>query len=474
MLVGTIATKLNIFFVPKLYSSLRARLTGCQKSLGYIDNPLFSPRFGPLKEMSLFPTVKNLTWVARSGTKIANSVTAAIRTIQVRMVPGKDSASELSRNLSTQLHTSNKEGSYMVFNAALSASTDPLAALATPRSSNRGLNELSFGILTACPEMQKILSVVEKVAKTRSTVLILGESGTGKELIARAFHSLSGRMGRLVPVNCGAIPEDILESELFGHEKGSFTGAIASRVGRFQLADGGTIFLDEVGEMSPKLQVKLLRVLQERKVDPVGGTKSIDIDVRVVAATNKDLAAEVKAGRFREDLYYRLQVVPVTLPPLREREGDVEILANYFLLRQAEELGRLELSLSPATLNALSSYHWPGNVRELENMIERLAILSDSDQIEPEHLPDYLSEVSATTQIQLADFTLPQRGVDFNTLIDDYENKLISTALNQTGGNKKAAAKLLGLNRTTLVEKIKKKGLEAKIEVSVISDDMTM
>lgn len=362
----------------------------------------------------------------------------------------------------------------MVFNAALSASTDPLAALATPRSSNRGLNELSFGILTACPEMQKILSVVEKVAKTRSTVLILGESGTGKELIARAFHSLSGRTGRLVPVNCGAIPEDILESELFGHEKGSFTGAIASRVGRFQLADGGTIFLDEVGEMSPKLQVKLLRVLQERKVDPVGGTKSIDIDVRVVAATNKDLAAEVKAGRFREDLYYRLQVVPVTLPPLREREGDVEILANYFLRRQAEELGRLELSLSPATLNALSNYQWPGNVRELENMIERLAILSDSDQIEPEHLPDYLSEVSATTQIQLADFTLPQRGVDFNTLIDNYENKLISTALNQTGGNKKAAAKLLGLNRTTLVEKIKKKGLEAKIEVSVISDDMTM
>jgi transcriptional regulator with GAF, ATPase, and Fis domain len=171
--------------------------------------------------------------------------------------------------------------------------------------------------------MHKIFSVVEKVAKTRSTVLILGESGTGKELIAKALHALSGRGGKLVPVNCGAIPEDILESELFGHEKGSFTGAINNRIGRFQLADGGTIFLDEIAEMSPKLQVKLLRVLQERKVDPVGSTRSIDVDVRVIAATNKDLAEEVKAGRFREDLFYRLQVVPVTLPALRDRGDDV-------------------------------------------------------------------------------------------------------------------------------------------------------
>jgi transcriptional regulator with GAF, ATPase, and Fis domain len=172
--------------------------------------------------------------------------------------------------------------------------------------------------------MHKVFNVVEKVAKTRSTVLILGESGTGKELIAKALHSLSGRSGKLVPVNCGAIPEDLLESELFGHEKGSFTGAVGARVGRFQLADGGTIFLDEIGEMSPKLQVKLLRVLQERKVDPVGSTRSIDVDVRVIAATNKDLAEEVKAGRFREDLFYRLQVVPVQLPALRDRQGDAE------------------------------------------------------------------------------------------------------------------------------------------------------
>jgi transcriptional regulator with GAF, ATPase, and Fis domain len=331
-----------------------------------------------------------------------------------------------------------------------------------------------LGIMTGCAEMHKIMSVVEKVSRTRSTVLILGESGTGKELVAKAIHAMSGRAGKLVPVNCGAIPEDILESELFGHEKGAFTGAVSSRIGRFQLADGGTIFLDEIGEMSPKLQVKLLRVLQERKVDPVGSTRSIDVDVRVIAATNKDLAEEVKAGRFREDLFYRLQVVPVTLPPLREREGDVELLAQHFLERHAAELNRPELCFSNESLRTLASYNWPGNIRELENLVERIAILSESDEIQAEQLPEYLSQVVRLPSSPAFDMALPQIGVDFNALVDDYENKLITTALSQTGGNKKAAAKLLGLNRTTLVEKIKKKGLESKIEVSVISDDMAM
>lgn len=339
-------------------------------------------------------------------------------------------------------------------------------ASSTHRSKNSGYNEPFVGILSSCPEMHKIFSVVEKIAKTRSTVLVLGESGTGKELIARALHKLSGRSGRLVPVNCGAIPEDILESELFGHEKGSFTGAVNSRQGRFQLADGGTIFLDEIGEMSPRLQVKLLRVLQERKVDPVGSTRSIDIDVRVVAATNKDLAEEVKAGRFREDLFYRLQVVPVELPPLRERGGDVKTLAQYFLTRHAEELGRPDLQLEENTLQALASYPWPGNVRELENMIERIALLSEGDRIQVSDLPERLFDESPrVTEILTLHEELPESGVDFNSLIDSYENKLITQALNQTQGNKKAAAKLLGLNRTTLVEKIKKKGLESKIEV---------
>lgn len=325
--------------------------------------------------------------------------------------------------------------------------------------------ENCMGILSCCPEMQKVFSVVEKVARTRSTVLVLGESGTGKELIAQALHAMSGRKGKLVPVNCGAIPEDILESELFGHEKGSFTGAVASRMGRFQLADGGTIFLDEIGEMSPKLQVKLLRVLQERKVDPVGSTRSIDIDVRVVAATNKDLAEEVKAGRFREDLFYRLQVVPITLPPLRERDGDVPLLARHFLAKQATELGRDELLFSTEALEAMAAYYWPGNIRELENLVERVAILSDSDEIAAHQLPPHICEKiepRSLTAVHVVDMALPASGVDFNALIDDYAVKLISTALGQTNGNKKAAAKLLGLNRTTLVEKIRKKGLDAK------------
>ena len=306
------------------------------------------------------------------------------------------------------------------------------------------------GILTGCPEMHKTLGVVEKVARTRSTVLVLGESGTGKELIAKAIHSLSGRTGKLVPVNCGAIPEDILESELFGHEKGAFTGAVSSRIGRFQLADNGTIFLDEIGEMSPKLQVKLLRVLQERKVDPVGSTRSIDVDVRVIAATNKDLAEEVKAGRFREDL------------------------ARHFLARQAAELNRPELFFSDEAVQLLSSYQWPGNIRELENFVERTAILSEVDEISASQLPDYLQTGLRMPALPAFDSNLPAAGIDFNSLVDDYENKLIATALSQTGGNKKAAAKLLGLNRTTLVEKIKKKGLESKIEVIITHDDGAM
>jgi transcriptional regulator with GAF, ATPase, and Fis domain len=364
----------------------------------------------------------------------------------------------------------------MLHNAAFAADdVRSFPAVTAPASVSpsryASLSDRFCGIVSHCPEMRKIFGVIEKVAKTRSTVLVLGESGTGKELIARALHTMSGRSGKLVPVNCGAIPEDILESELFGHEKGSFTGAVSSRMGRFQMADNGTIFLDEIGEMSPKLQVKLLRVLQEKKVDPVGSTRSIDVDVRVVAATNKDLAEEVRAGRFREDLFYRLQVVPVQLPSLRDRDGDTALLAQHFLARHAEELGREGLSFAPSTMSAMCAYTWPGNIRELENLVERLAILNDSDEITVDALPDYLREGrAAPTSIVFSDMTLPSAGVDFNALVAEYENKLISLALSQTDGNKKAAAKLLGLNRTTLVEKIKKKGLEAKVEVSSDTD----
>jgi len=308
--------------------------------------------------------------------------------------------------------------------------------------------------------MQKIFALVEKVAGTSTTVLIQGESGTGKELIARALHKLSGRSGRLVPVNCGAIPEDLLESELFGHEKGAFTGATQSRDGRFKLADGGTIFLDEVGEMSPKLQVKLLRVLQDRKIEPVGSTRSFDVDVRVIAATNKDLREEVKAGRFREDLFYRLQVVPVQLPPLRQRGRDILILARYFLEKNTQTLGKSSLTFSAEAETILLNYKWAGNVRELENLVERAAILADHAVIRREDLPDYLL-TSPRETIIFEDATeyIPDCGLDFNHLVNEFENRLIGLALSKTGGNKKAAAKLLHLNRTTLVEKIKKKGL---------------
>lgn len=312
------------------------------------------------------------------------------------------------------------------------------------------------GIVSQCSTMRRIFSMIDRVSRTDTTVLILGETGTGKELVARAIHRMSGREGNMVPVNCGAIPEDILESELFGHERGAFTGAVNSRVGRFQLADKGTIFLDEIGEMSPKLQVKLLRVLQERTVEPVGSTRSIPIDVRVVAATNKDLQEEVKAGRFREDLFYRLQVIPMTLPPLRERGSDVDILTDYFLEKSCTQIGRPNLVMSTEAKAAFHSYEWPGNVRELENVIERLSVLADGDEIHATDLPVHIIRQGEPTQFYETLRELPEEGVDFNELLNDYGNRLIELALVRTNGNKKAAAELLNLKRTTLVEKIKK------------------
>lgn len=350
---------------------------------------------------------------------------------------------------------------------------DPLNDLTSASSTAavaHRLKQASFaGVISSCPEMQRVFAMVEKVARTNSTVLVLGESGTGKELIARAIHRLSARSGRMVPVNCGAIPEDILESELFGHEKGSFTGAIQSRIGRFQMAEGGTIFLDEIGEMSPKLQVKLLRVLQERKVEPVGSTRTVDVDVRVIAATNKDLRAEVRAGRFREDLYYRLQVVPIILNPLRTRGDDVMTLVRHFLQRNCEQLGRPMLSLSRDAEHALKSYSWPGNVRELENLVERVAIMTEGNIIDMRDLPEYIGASSEAGQSQSCRVLeipdeLPSDGLDFNSMVEGLETKLITMALRKTNGNKKAAARLLKLNRTTLVEKIKKKGLETRNE----------
>lgn len=315
-------------------------------------------------------------------------------------------------------------------------------------------------IVGSSESIVQVLEMIEKVSTSDSTVLVKGESGTGKELVAKAIHYNSNRAGkRLIPVNCGAIPAELLESELFGHIKGAFTGAIANRIGRFELAHEGTIFLDEIGEMSPTLQVKLLRVLQERQFEPVGSTKTIEVDVRIIAATNIDLEKAVEDGRFREDLYYRLNVIPIQIPALRERKSDIPLLFHHFIQIFNSSKGKNLQGVAPDAMDILSHYPWPGNVRELENLVERIAILKGSGIIQPHDLPEkYLSKrVSVNMDTQPAH--LPDQGIDFNSAVDAFENSLILKALEKTNWNRNQAAHLLRLNRTTLVEKIKKKGL---------------
>jgi len=314
--------------------------------------------------------------------------------------------------------------------------------------------------------IRRVLDFVAKVADCDSTVLIQGESGTGKELVAQMLHFNSETKDRpLVPVNCGAIPENLLESELFGHEKGAFTGAAHTRIGRFEAAHGGTIFLDEIGELSLALQVKLLRVLQERSFERVGGSRTIDVDVRVVAATNQDLELAVQQKRFREDLYYRLNVIPVTLPPLRERRSDIPQLVNHFLKRMPRGRRAATTDCSPDAMTLLMDYHWPGNIRELENMIERLVVLSRSGTIEVSDLPERLQRrpVSAdSTGTQFIPFS--DQGVNLSREIEQLENRLIIGALRQANGITSKAAQLLHVNRTTLVEKMKRKGFASKTQ----------
>lgn len=304
--------------------------------------------------------------------------------------------------------------------------------------------------------MQSVFRILSRVAKTDSTILIMGESGTGKELIAHAIHEMSKRSdGPFIPINCGAIPEELLEAEVFGHEKGAFTGAVRERPGRFELAHQGTIFLDEIGEMSLRLQVKLLRFLQERTIVRVGGSRTISLDVRIIAATNKDLERAVEEGEFREDLYYRLNVIPVTAPPLRERAGDVPLLVHHFLRRHC---GRYDLPVkkfSRSALAALEKYDWPGNVRELENILERMVLLTEEDQIRLGHLPARIRSQVANEPV--IDVEISEDGIDLKQTLNDLEDRLIMDALKQTGGVKNKAAKLLGLKRTTLIEKMKKK-----------------
>jgi transcriptional regulator with PAS, ATPase and Fis domain len=306
------------------------------------------------------------------------------------------------------------------------------------------------------PLIQKITQLVRKVATTDATILIMGESGTGKELIARAVHALSTRVDRpFIPVNCGAIPAELLESEMFGHERGAFTGAIGQRAGMFQLANGGTIFLDEVGEMSATLQVKLLRVLQDREIRPVGADRVFKVDVRVLAASNKDLAAEVEEGNFREDLFYRLQVIPIVMPPLRERRSDIPLLTSHFLEKHNRKRSGRPARIVEEAMVHLWEYDWPGNVRELENLLERLVILSEDGVIGVEHLPPSIRSFISEKKIPRP--TLGEEGLDLNTAVEEFENRLIEEALRRTKGNKQAAARLLGLKRTTLVAKLRRR-----------------
>jgi sigma-54 dependent transcriptional regulator, flagellar regulatory protein len=328
------------------------------------------------------------------------------------------------------------------------------------------------GMVGRSPVLADVLRVLAKVAPTDSTVLVTGESGTGKELLVRALHANSHRAGKpFVPVNCGAIPRELLESELFGHEKGAFTSAVRSRQGRFELAEGGTIFLDEIGEMDFSLQVKILRALQEREYERVGGGKTLKADVRIVAATNRDLEAEVQAGRFREDLYYRLNVIPLHLPPLRERGTDILLLAEHFLERFCRLKCRPTLTLSEEAKRLVLAYPWQGNVRELENFMERLSILCDHDEVLGADLPrKILDHAGVAPPVPLpamapAGFAWPrladltEQGMGLKEFLDTVEERLLAEALERAGGVKNQAAELLGIKRTTLIEKLKKRNM---------------
>jgi DNA-binding NtrC family response regulator len=308
-------------------------------------------------------------------------------------------------------------------------------------------------------KMQKVFEIVEKVADTDSTILILGESGTGKELIAKAIHyNCYRRDGPFVPVNCAAIPSELLESELFGHEKGAFTNAIRTRIGRFELANGGTVFLDEIGDMNPLLQSKLLRVLQERQFERVGGIKMIKTDIRIIAATHQDLKLAVQQKKFREDLYYRLNVIPIRIPPLRERKADIPLLAHYFLDHFNRSKKKKIRGIHEEALEGLMRYDWPGNVRELENTIERVVILIDHDLITPVDLPEKFHSLPQPEPPKTLE--IPEEGISLDTAVNEFEKNLILQALVKTGWVKNKAARLLNLNRTTLIEKIKRQNLQ--------------
>jgi Nif-specific regulatory protein len=309
---------------------------------------------------------------------------------------------------------------------------------------------LEHNMIGESARMAEVFRFIEKIAPTEATILVRGESGTGKELVAHAIHTNSDRSVKpFVAINCAVLSETLLESELFGYEKGAFTGAVAQKRGRLEIADGGTLFLDEVGELTPATQAKLLRVLQERQFERVGGTRTIHVDVRIIAATNRNLEEAIKAGRFRQDLYYRLNVISLILPPLRERREDIPLLAYYFVAKYSKKCKRLVSGIAPETRNCLMSYDWPGNVREMENAIERAVVLGNSEVILPDDLPESL----------LASSPAPQSLPNYHEAVNEMKKKFILQAIEQANGNYTAAAKLLGIHSTNLHRLIRTLGL---------------
>jgi sigma-54 specific flagellar transcriptional regulator A len=314
-------------------------------------------------------------------------------------------------------------------------------------------------IIGQSDKMQAVFQLVEKVADCDSTILITGETGTGKGLIAKAIHQRSKRQNKpFIAINCGAIPENLLESELFGHVRGAFTGATASKSGKFELADGGTIFLDEIGDMSPDLQVKVLKVLEEGEFEQVGGSKTIKVDVRIIAATHRDLAEEVQKNSFRDDLFYRLYVIPLNLPSLRDRKSDIPHLVSYFLEKSNHNNCRDVKGLSDEALELLVDYSWPGNVRELKNVVERMVVLKGDGQITACDLPGELKSTHKYEPPGMVEIS--EEGICLNSAVTEFEKALILQSLEKTKWVKNKAAKLLHLNRTTLVEKIKRHQLQ--------------
>ncbi len=332
---------------------------------------------------------------------------------------------------------------------------DRAALLHTIKRALGTLDQIDVEIISASPKMESVKKMILKVARSSSTVLIRGESGTGKELIARAIHNQSPRSSEMFQaVNCAAINENLLESELFGHEKGSFTGAHAEKKGLFEVADRGSLFLDEIAELDISMQAKLLRALQERRIRRVGGTFEIPIDVRVVAATNRDLRAMVGDGRFRDDLYYRINVLSIDVPPLRERREDIPVLIDYFVKKHTKNTSRLIKGLAPETKRILNDYGWPGNVRQLESAIERAILLCEGDTITPDDLPSEVRQES--TSVATGGFKLPAEGINF----EEVEKNLILQAMDQTDYNITKAAKLLGLTFRTLQYRLEKFGIK--------------